>query len=188
MFSDILGAFSPKDRKALELCGMTPACLDGVPDAQKEVFLIYALAYTKIAGGSGECGELIRRVAGEELNIGRTYLDALAAGVSADALKARTFEDFFIDIPGPLAAFADRAHACLSGRKRILRSLDPASYEHELDRQYLGILKKTRGIDLVARKISEYGIEPFLRVNYTGSNIRVTPQMMPELHAILLEA
>ena len=67
-----------------------------------------------------------------------------------------------------------------------LYGLHPEEYEHPLDRKALDALEGTPGIETLIRKINQYGVEVLLRVQYTGSNIKVTPKMFPDLQEMLL--
>lgn len=64
--------------------------------------------------------------------------------------------------------------------RKILIGLKPEQYEHELDKSALKALKATPGLNVVAKKLIEYGIEKMARVQYAGSNIKVTKNNIPE--------
>jgi Zn-dependent protease with chaperone function len=66
------------------------------------------------------------------------------------------------------------------GRK-IISGLNAAEYEHPLDRRALEALESYKSLEMVVRKFSEYGIEKILRVQYTGSNLKVTRRNFPEV-------
>lgn len=68
----------------------------------------------------------------------------------------------------------------------ILHGLRPEEYEHPLDRKALDALEGTPGLETLIRKINQYGIEKVCKFQYTGSNIKVTPQVFPEVHEVLL--
>lgn len=72
-------------------------------------------------------------------------------------------------------------------RKRLI-DLNPVEYEHPFDKNALDRLENTRGLELVTRKVMDYGLERYHRILHTGDNIRVTPTNIPELHSILEEA
>jgi Zn-dependent protease with chaperone function len=72
--------------------------------------------------------------------------------------------------------------------KKILRGLQAISYEHPFDRRALASLKGTPGIETFVRKFNEHGIERFLKIQYTGSNLRVTHDNFPEVHDMVREA
>ena len=58
--------------------------------------------------------------------------------------------------------------------RRRLTGLRPQTYEHPLDAQALNALQKTSGLETVIRKCNEWGFERLLRVQLTGSHMRVT--------------
>lgn len=68
----------------------------------------------------------------------------------------------------------------------VLNGLRPEEYEHPLDRKALNALEGTPGLETLIRKINQYGIEKIVKVRYTGSNIKVTSEVFPEVHEILL--
>ncbi|MEM6764065.1 MAG: M48 family metallopeptidase [Bacteroidota bacterium] len=72
-------------------------------------------------------------------------------------------------------------------RKRII-DLNPVEYEHPYDKNALDRLENTRGLELVTRKVLDYGLERYHRILHTGDNIRVTPDNIPELHKLMEEA
>jgi hypothetical protein len=77
----------------------------------------------------------------------------------------------------------------LSGmERRILAGLEAHSYEHAFDRGALATLKGTPGLEHLVREINKWGIERFLKIQYTGSNVRITADNFPEVHDILREA
>jgi Zn-dependent protease with chaperone function len=72
--------------------------------------------------------------------------------------------------------------------RRTLTGLRPQAYEHPADRQALARLQSTGGLETVVRKCNAWGFERLLRVQLTGSNLRVTADSFPEVHAQLLAA
>lgn len=68
-----------------------------------------------------------------------------------------------------------------------IERLDPREYEHPFDRRALDALEKTRGLDTLVRKFNELGVERIARIIYTGSNFKVTPSSLPQLHEVLEE-
>jgi Zn-dependent protease with chaperone function len=72
--------------------------------------------------------------------------------------------------------------------RKILRGLEAFSYEHPLDRRALDSLKGTPGLETAVRKFNEYGVERFLKIQYTGSNLRVSRDNFPEVHDMVREA
>lgn len=69
-----------------------------------------------------------------------------------------------------------------------LTGIDPASFQHPLDRQAIASLLKLRGFEMVTRKFLEYGFERLQYVLNIASSLRVTPNQMGGLHAMLLES
>ena len=72
--------------------------------------------------------------------------------------------------------------------QRRLTGLRPQTYEHPLDAQALNALQKTSGLETVVRKCNEWGFERLLRVQLTGSHLRVTPDSVPDVHEKLVAA
>ena len=68
---------------------------------------------------------------------------------------------------------------------KVLTNLDPREYEHPLDKKALNSLEKTRGLEKLIRKFYDLGIEKILKIQYTGSNIKVTANNFPELYHTL---
>ena len=66
--------------------------------------------------------------------------------------------------------------------RRKLTGLRPQTYEHPLDSQALDALQRTSGLETVVRKCNEWGFEPLLRVQLTGSHLRVTADNFPGVH------
>jgi Zn-dependent protease with chaperone function len=69
-----------------------------------------------------------------------------------------------------------------------LTGLYPQAYEHPDDAAALDVLKKTRGLDTLVRKINEWGMERLLRIQLTGSFLRITPDNFPDLWRLLATA
>lgn len=69
-----------------------------------------------------------------------------------------------------------------------LAGLRPQAYEHPSDAAALNLLTKTAGLETVVRKLYAWGFERLLRVELTGSYLRVTPDNFPDLHELLLAA
>jgi Zn-dependent protease with chaperone function len=69
-----------------------------------------------------------------------------------------------------------------------LEGLNPREYEHPLDQKTLNALEKTPGLDLLVRKFYDLSIEKFLRLEFIGSNLKVTASSFPDLYDLLDEA
>lgn len=72
-------------------------------------------------------------------------------------------------------------------RNRI-RGLNAYEYQHPFDRSALVLLRKTKGLSVVIKKVSELGIETFTKLRLTGSGLRVTKSNFPTLYELYLEA
>jgi Zn-dependent protease with chaperone function len=72
--------------------------------------------------------------------------------------------------------------------RKKLTGLRPQTYEHPLDAQALNALQKSNGLETVVRKCNEWGFERLLRVQLTGSHLRVTPDSVPDVHEKLMAA
>ncbi|MEM9260407.1 MAG: M48 family metallopeptidase [Bacteroidota bacterium] len=72
--------------------------------------------------------------------------------------------------------------------RKILTRLTPFEYQHPFDRQALITMKQTPGFPALMRKVSEYGLETFSRIQYTGSCLKVTEDNYPEVYELFLEA
>jgi len=66
--------------------------------------------------------------------------------------------------------------------RRKLTGLRPQAYEHPLDASTLNALQNTRGLETLVRKCNQWGFERLLRVQLTGSYLRVTPDSFAEVH------
>ena len=66
--------------------------------------------------------------------------------------------------------------------RRKLTGLRPRAYEHPWDTTALDALEGTPGLETLVRKCNEWGFERLLRVQLTGSNLRVTADNFPAIH------
>jgi Zn-dependent protease with chaperone function len=65
---------------------------------------------------------------------------------------------------------------------RPLSGLDVEEFRHPNDARATDALKKIPGLDLLIKKILEYGLERVFYVENVASNLRVTPKMFGRLH------
>jgi Zn-dependent protease with chaperone function len=72
------------------------------------------------------------------------------------------------------------------GRK-IIKGLNGYEFQHRYDRGALTALRNTNGVSFLFKKLSEYGLETFTRIELTGSGVRVTEKQMTSLYKILLD-
>ena len=71
--------------------------------------------------------------------------------------------------------------------RQPLAGLRPQNYEHPLDTKALDALQQSRGLDTLVRKLNEWGFERLLRVQLTGSYLRVGPDSFPQIHEMVVE-
>lgn len=69
-----------------------------------------------------------------------------------------------------------------------LTTLEPREYEHPFDKKALDALERTKGLDTLVKKFYEYGIERIFQIQYTGSNLKVTPTSFPVIYDIVEES
>ena len=70
--------------------------------------------------------------------------------------------------------------------KKLIPGLTYEEYQHSFDKKALETLKKTPGLEGVVRKFNQYGLEQILKVQITGSHIKVDKDNFPEVHRALL--
>lgn len=73
-------------------------------------------------------------------------------------------------------------------KKRQLRTfpgLTAAAFQHPDDVSTMEALRKVPGLDLVASKVMEYGLERIYYLENIADNVRVTPRMFGKLHRSL---
>ncbi|MBD2462587.1 zinc-ribbon domain-containing protein [Oscillatoria sp. FACHB-1407] len=69
-----------------------------------------------------------------------------------------------------------------------IEGLSPQEYEHPFDKKALNALEKTPGLDLLVRKFYELSTEKLMRLEFTGSNLKITPSSFPDVYEILEDA
>ena len=72
--------------------------------------------------------------------------------------------------------------------RKVINNLKSIEYEHKLDKKTLQNLRNTPGLDILVRKFNQYGLEKLFKVQYTGSNIKVTKNNFPYIYRALKEA
>jgi Zn-dependent protease with chaperone function len=65
-----------------------------------------------------------------------------------------------------------------------LHGLSPQEYEHPDDSAALNALQHTAGLDMLLRKINSWGMDRLLRIQLTGSFLRVTSDSIPQLYGL----
>ncbi|MDP1552148.1 MAG: M48 family metallopeptidase, partial [Methanobacteriaceae archaeon] len=72
--------------------------------------------------------------------------------------------------------------------KKTLYQLKSYEYEHEFDRKALETLEGTPGLEKLARKFNKHAIERVMRLQYTGSALKVNKNNFPDIYKLLEEA
>jgi hypothetical protein len=65
---------------------------------------------------------------------------------------------------------------------KVLKGLRPQTYQHPFDTKALRVVRHTPGLDILVRKCNELGMERLLRVQLTGSSLRVNSESFPQIH------
>jgi Zn-dependent protease with chaperone function len=63
-----------------------------------------------------------------------------------------------------------------------LAQISPKAYEHAADRAATAALKAIPMLDVVTRRLIEYGYERALRQSYLGGSVKLGPRQMPEVY------
>jgi Zn-dependent protease with chaperone function len=69
--------------------------------------------------------------------------------------------------------------------KTILRNLNSRAYEHPFDREALNTLEGTPGLEPLIKAFYKHGVEKLMRIQYTGSYLKITPRNYPEIYHLL---
>jgi len=72
----------------------------------------------------------------------------------------------------------------MSSQTELIK-LHPYEYEHPFDTKALNLLQSIPGLDLVVRQFNKHAIERYITIQYTGSNIHITPENYPKIHKLL---
>jgi Zn-dependent protease with chaperone function/RNA polymerase subunit RPABC4/transcription elongation factor Spt4 len=72
-------------------------------------------------------------------------------------------------------------------RRRFPR-IAASAFQHPMDIKALEAVKMAKGVDLLMRKVNEYGFERYLYINNIADNVQVTPLQCPKIYEMLIEA
>jgi Zn-dependent protease with chaperone function len=72
--------------------------------------------------------------------------------------------------------------------RKKLYQLQSVEYEHKFDRKALETLEGTPGLEKMARKYNKHAIERVMRLQYTGSALKVNNNNFPDIYSLLEEA
>jgi Zn-dependent protease with chaperone function len=67
-------------------------------------------------------------------------------------------------------------------RRKTLTGLRPQVYEHPLDKRALDALEGISGLESLVRIFNEHSVERMMRIQFTGSNLHVNADNLPEVH------
>ena len=70
-------------------------------------------------------------------------------------------------------------------KKQKISGLNSKEYEHPFDKKALNALEGTPGLEILVRKFNQHGIEKLMKIQYTGSNIKVSKNNFPKLYKTL---
>lgn len=73
-------------------------------------------------------------------------------------------------------------------KRTKINFLKVEDYEHPWDRAARNTLESMPGFTAGITKLNEIGLDRLLRIQYTGSSLKVTKKNLPELHDVLEEA
>ncbi len=71
--------------------------------------------------------------------------------------------------------------------RKELVMLNPREYEHPWDKKALDLLKDTTGLEKLTKEFYKHGLERVLRIQYTGSYLKVTDTHLSKLREQLKE-
>ena len=160
--------------------------INTVPASMKIALAVYLLVYARYRNID------IQPVVGSlaALHPNKKHLEFIGRNIQIESLGISSLDSIFISVSDAVSAFVEKAVHFIQSQPMVtelvpLPGLEVAEYEHPWDAMYLNALKSAKGFDLCFKKIIEYGLEPFLRINATGSLLRVTENMLPEIYAML---
>lgn len=169
------------------------AVLSGKEYSKHQAALIYHCCYLyfALAGRKGNSLAGLRRKLGLPKSVYMNSLKCISKkriNFIRDELSGagKSFADVFKENEKYVEKMLVEATACdMPEDRKILTNLSSFEYEHPTDRSYLNKLNTNVVIEKLIKLYSEYNFERILLVQYTGSNIRVTPKNIPYLYNAL---
>jgi len=70
-------------------------------------------------------------------------------------------------------------------RKLVVFGLNSKEYEHRFDKQALNMLEGTPGLETIVKQFNKHGVDRLLRIQYTGSNVKITKEVFPQISEAL---
>jgi len=71
--------------------------------------------------------------------------------------------------------------------KKILARLHPLEFQHPFDMKAIKALKNKTGLEAFITQFNKHGIERVLRIQRTGSNLRINQKTLPEIYGFLAD-
>lgn len=72
--------------------------------------------------------------------------------------------------------------------RRVVDNLSPDEFQHDSDRMYLEVLKKTKGLDTVIRAYMKYGGERLDTLPIIGGALQLGDNQLPEIYDLITDA
>ena len=72
--------------------------------------------------------------------------------------------------------------------KKILENLNSLEFQHPFDIKAINMLKDKKALQVLIEQFNKHGIERILRIQYTGSNLRLNETVIPDAYCLLLES
>jgi Zn-dependent protease with chaperone function len=159
--------------------------------AQRLLLMCYVVIYDEAAGRDTSADPRATSVL-NALALQESFFGFVRRRLSSSGsiLKDTAPVEVLWQLPGEMVEWATLLVALPSRegeftKKRVLRGLDPKDYEHKLDKAALNALEGTPGLETLVKKFFQYGVERLVRVQYTGSNVKVTEKNFPALYRAL---
>lgn len=180
----------PKDRKSL----LNIIDLGHLSESQKLLILFYIYLYHFLHGKEVINNEKLKLIH-ELLNVSENFCSYLSIRLRSlnpeKILDAKVIIDSVLNPNEYTIFYANNIifQAIRDGnfkKKQILMGLNPKEYEHPFDKKALNALEGTPGLEVLVRKFNQYGIEKLMKIQYTGSNIKVNQDNFPHLFKALV--
>ena len=168
-------------------------------EPQSIMLYSYGYLYQQLKGNLGAC--LFKNKWGELLHLSKEKIVTIEQAFTKERIRYiqnRNQENQWTNIRGVivpeeyLIKFIKELTLSLSeegaqsfqttGKKKVLSHLSAKEYEHPDDYRLLEALRGNKMLEAPLKLFIEYDIERFIKVQYTGSNIKVTPHNMPYVY------
>ena len=65
-----------------------------------------------------------------------------------------------------------------------LYGITASDFQHPKEASSMSTLKNTRGLENVVKKFYDMGVENIIKLQYTGSSLKLSPNSFPDLHRL----